>query len=51
MTHPRWFDELSVLAARFAHTGVSDDLASLSMLEAWHLLRFLRRLVATQARG
>ena len=51
MTRPLWFDELDALASRFAHTGVSDDLASLSMLEAWYLLQYLRRLAATQATG
>ena len=51
MTHPLWFDELDALATRFAHTGVSDNLLSLFMLEAWHLLRYLRRLAATQATG
>ena len=51
MTRPLWFDELDALAARFAHMGVSEDLAALSMLEAWHLLRYLRRLAETQATG
>ena len=51
MTRPLWFDELDALAVRFAYTGVSNDLAYLSMLEAWHVLRYLRRLAATQATG
>ena len=51
MTRPLWFDELDALAARFAHMGVSEDLAALSVLEAWHLLRYLRRLAEIQATG
>ena len=51
MMRPLWFDELDALVARFAHMGVSEDLAALSMLEAWHLLRYLRRLAETQATG
>ena len=51
MTRPQWFDELDALAARFAHSGASDDLGSLSMLEAWHLLSYLRGLATTQATG
>lgn len=51
MSRPDWCNELEGLATRFAHMGVSDDLASLSMLEAWQLLQYLRRLAETQATG
>ena len=51
MSRPGWCNELEALATRFAHMGVSDDLASLSVLEAWQLLQYLRRLAETQATG
>jgi hypothetical protein len=51
MSRPGWFNELETLAVRFTHLGVSEDLASLSLLEAWQLLQHLRRLAETQATG
>ena len=48
---PHWLGELETLATRFAHMGVSEDLAALSTLEAWQLLIYLRRLAETQATG
>ena len=51
MSRPDWCNELEALATRFAHMGVSEDLAALSMLEAWQLLQYLRRLAETQATG
>ncbi len=51
MSDPAWLNELQTLAARFSHLGVSEDLAALSELEAWQLLRYLRRLAETQATG
>ena len=51
MSRPNWCNELETLATRFAHMGVSEDLASLSVLEAWQLLQHLRRLAETQATG
>ena len=51
MSAPTWLNELETLAVPFSHLGVSADLASLSLSEAWHLLRYLRRLTDTQATG
>lgn len=43
MNRPDWLNELETLAVRFAHVGVSADLASLILAEAWAVLQFLRR--------
>ena len=51
MINPSWLNELQTLASRFSHLGVREDLASLSVVEAWQLLRYLRRLAETQATG
>jgi hypothetical protein len=51
MTAPSWLNELETLSVRFSHLGVSADLASLSVAEAWHLLLYLRQLAQTQATG
>jgi hypothetical protein len=48
---PNWLGELETLVTRFAHIGVSEDIAALSVLEAWQLLTYLRRLAETQATG
>ena len=51
MSAPTWLNELETLSERFSHLGVSADLASLSLSEAWYVLRYLRRLADTQAAG
>ncbi len=42
MSRPEWCNELEALATRFAHMGVSQDLAALSTVELWGVLQFLR---------
>lgn len=44
MSAPSWLNELETLSVRFAHLGVSADLASLSLAEAWAVLQYLRRI-------
>ena len=44
MSAPAWLTELETLAVRFAHLGVSADLASLTLAEAWGVLQYLRRM-------
>ena len=51
MSAPTWLNELETLSVRFSYLGVSADLASLSLSEAWHLLQYLRRHADTQASG
>ena len=43
MSRPAWLNELETLSVRFSYLGVSTDLASLSLDEAWGLLLYLRR--------
>ena len=42
MSAPAWLNELEALSVRFSHLGVSADLASLTLAEAWAVLQFLR---------
>ena len=51
MSRPDWCSDLEARATRIAHMGISEDLASLSALEAWQLFPYLRRLAETQATG
>ena len=44
MSVPAWVNELEALSVRFSHLGVSADLASLTLAEAWAVLQFLRRI-------
>ncbi len=39
-----WLDDLQLLVARFRYLGISDDIASLSIIELWGLYLFLSRL-------
>lgn len=39
-----WLESLYSLATRLSHTGVSIDLACLSLAELWGVYRFLRRI-------
>lgn len=39
-----WPEQLQALAWRFAGAGVTPDLAALTVVEAWGLFVFLRRL-------
>lgn len=41
---PQWIEDLQCLVVRFSHLGIGADVASLSMLEAWGLYRYLSRL-------
>ena len=43
MSAPTWLNELEALSERFSHLGVSADLASLTLAEAWAVLQYLRR--------
>ena len=43
-TTTAWLEHLESLAMRFAHLGVGQDLAALSLFELWGLYRFLLRL-------
>jgi hypothetical protein len=52
MSRPQWFDELDALATvkrALCANGVSADLGSLSIMEAWLLLAYLRRFADTSA--
>jgi hypothetical protein len=44
MNCPDWLSELESLVIRFPHMGVSEDLAALSLTEAWGVLQMLRKL-------
>ena len=44
MSAPAWLNELEALSVRLSHIGVSADLASLTLTEAWALLQYLRRM-------
>lgn len=44
MNNEAWLERLELLISRFSHLGVSDDIASLSLVEAWGLYRYLDRL-------
>lgn len=44
MTAPAWLNELETLSVRFSHLGISADLASLTLAEAWAVLQYLRRI-------
>ena len=37
-----WLNELETLSVRFSHLGVSADLGSLTLAEAWAVLQYLR---------
>lgn len=39
-----WLERLGMLLARFSNLGIGADIASLSLIEAWGLYRFLMRL-------
>ena len=39
-----WMERLQCLSVRFAHLGISPDLAALSIVEAWGLYLLLSRL-------
>ena len=41
---PDWHDRLQMLVVRFSAYGIGPDVASLSLLQAWALYRFLSRL-------
>ena len=43
MSTPAWLNELEALSVRFSHLGVSADLNSLTLAEAWAVLQYLRR--------
>lgn len=45
---PSWRQELNDLVAKYSYLGISPDLASLSLLEAWGLYRWLSRLGGQQ---
>lgn len=47
MNRPDWLNELEALAARCSHLGVTDDLSSLTLADAWALLLRLRREVSS----
>jgi hypothetical protein len=44
-----WLNELESLAIRFPQTGVSADLAALTLTEAWGVLQMLRKLAESQS--
>lgn len=44
MSRPEWCNELEALAIRFPQAGVSADLASMSLVELWGVLQYLRTL-------
>ena len=39
-----WLERLQMLIARFSYLGISADITSLSMFEAWGLYCYLSRL-------
>lgn len=44
MDNDTWLERLQMLGNRFSHLGIGDDLAALSIIEAWGVYRFLLRL-------
>lgn len=44
MSNETWLDRLQYLSVRFSNLGIGEDLAALSMIEAWGLYLFLSRL-------
>lgn len=44
MRKPGWQERLQSLCGRFFHLGMGADLATLSIIEAWGVYRFLSRL-------
>lgn len=43
-----WLDDLQALAVRFAGLGITPDLATMTLAEAWGLFLFLRQLAEGQ---
>ena len=46
-----WPDQLRALACRFSAYRISADLAGLTLVEAWGLFEFLRRLAGCSDAG
>lgn len=44
MNNLDWVERLQCLSARFSYLGIGADLATLSIVEAWGMYRFLSRL-------
>lgn len=44
MNNQYWLNELEMLLARFSYIGISADMATIGILEAWGLYCYLSRL-------
>lgn len=44
MTSNSWLDQLHFLLERFSYLGISEDLASMDLIELWGVYHYLRRL-------